>query len=55
MASSVLGTILGGLTVLIRRDRSSRIPYVPYLAMAATIWIFFRPDIMRLIRWWLGG
>ena len=50
-ASAVLGTIGGGLTLLVRRSGGSReIPYGPYIALAAAIWMFCGPE---LVNWWL--
>lgn len=41
MASSILGSMVGiGAIVLRRREWSSRIPYGPYIALAAVIWVF---------------
>jgi leader peptidase (prepilin peptidase)/N-methyltransferase len=41
MASSMLGALVGVTLVLIgRREWSSRLPYGPYIAVAATLWIF---------------
>jgi len=41
MASSFIGAFLGlGLIAARRREWSSRLPYGPCIALAATIWIF---------------
>jgi len=41
MFSAVIGSIVGVGAILIgRKEWSSRIPYGPYIALAATIWIF---------------
>jgi len=41
MASSVIGSIVGIALILLRkREWSSRMPYGPYIALAAVIWIF---------------
>ena len=49
MFSSVLGAAVGAtLIVSGKRDWSSRIPYGPYIAAAATIWIFAWP----IQKWW---
>lgn len=41
MASSVIGSLFGiTLIVMRKREWSSRLPYGPYIALAATIWIF---------------
>jgi leader peptidase (prepilin peptidase) / N-methyltransferase len=51
MLSSVLGASVGIIGILMRRKEwSSRIPYGPYIALAATAWIF---GGHRLITWWL--
>jgi leader peptidase (prepilin peptidase)/N-methyltransferase len=40
-ASSVIGTVVvGTLIVLKRREWSTRLPYGPYIAVAAVIWVF---------------
>ncbi len=41
MASSIIGSIVGvSLIVMRKREWSSRLPYGPYIALAAVIWIF---------------
>jgi leader peptidase (prepilin peptidase)/N-methyltransferase len=46
MLSAVLGSIVGVTTILMRRKEwSSRVPYGPYIAAAATLWIFLPPSI----------
>jgi len=41
MLSAVIGSLVGVVAILIgRKEWSSRIPYGPYIALAATIWIF---------------
>ncbi len=41
VVSSFIGAILGGILILLKRhERSSPIPYGPYIAAAAAIWIF---------------
>lgn len=50
MLSAVLGSIVGvTLIALQKRAWSSRIPYGPYIALAATIWMF---GGKRLVAWW---
>jgi len=52
MLSAFLGAAVGvALIVLGRREWSSRIPYGPYIALAATIWVFHGRDILH---WWLS-
>ncbi len=51
MASSVIGAFVGVSLILLRRQQwSSRLPYGPYIALAACIWIFCGHG---LLRWWL--
>lgn len=46
MASAMLGSVVGvGGILLKRREWSSRIPYGPYIALAAAIWIFLPATI----------
>jgi leader peptidase (prepilin peptidase)/N-methyltransferase len=50
-ASAVLGAVGGSLTLLARRGGGSRvIPYGPYIALAAVLWMFYGPE---LLTWWL--
>ena len=53
MASSVIGALVGVVLILLRKQEwSTRLPYGPYIALAATIWIF---GGSRLVQWWLEG
>jgi leader peptidase (prepilin peptidase)/N-methyltransferase len=55
LASSVIGTF-GGLILLFLGRRglvSLKMPYGPYLAMAAAIWIFWGNDFLGFWNWWL--
>lgn len=50
MASSMIGASVGvGLIALRKRDWSSRIPYGPYIALGAVVWVFWGPAIVRAI------
>lgn len=52
MFSSVLGALVGVFLIAIRRQEwSSRLPYGPYIALAATVWIF---GGHRLVTWWFS-
>ena len=52
MISSVIGSLVGvGLIVCRKREWSSRLPYGPYIALAAAIWIF---GGSKLVHWWFG-
>ena len=47
MSGSIIGALLGLLMILIgRREWSARIPFGPYLALGAVIWIFFGPQLL---------
>jgi len=47
MASAVVGAVVGVVLIAIgRRDWSARLPYGPYISLAAVIWIFFREPIL---------
>ena len=53
MISSVIGSIVGlGTIALGKREWSSRLPYGPYIAIAATICIFWGRQILQLWNWW---
>jgi leader peptidase (prepilin peptidase) / N-methyltransferase len=50
MLSSIIGSIVGvTLIVLGKREWSSRLPYGPYIALAAVIWVFAGGRIMALV------
>jgi leader peptidase (prepilin peptidase)/N-methyltransferase len=50
-ASSIIGALVGiSLIVGQKREWSSRLPYGPYIAMAAALWIFGGPPLHH---WWL--
>ena len=52
MISSMIGAAIGVSLILIgKRDWSSRLPYGPYIALAAVIWMFM-PDAWREV--WVG-
>ncbi len=47
VVSSFIGALVGGLLILLKRhERSNPIPYGPYIAAAAAIWIFAGKPIM---------
>lgn len=49
MVSSIIGSIIGVALILVkRREWSSRLPYGPYIAVAATLWIFYGPRLVDL-------
>ena len=50
MVSSMIGAVAGvTLIALRRRQWSSRMPYGPYIALAAVIWIFAGKEVVRAI------
>lgn len=50
MVSSIIGSIIGIALICIRkREWSSRLPYGPYIAVAATLWIFYGPRLVDLV------
>jgi len=52
MFSSMIGSVVGiTLIVLRKREWSSRLPYGPYIALAAAFWVF---GGKRLVQWWFG-
>jgi leader peptidase (prepilin peptidase)/N-methyltransferase len=52
MFSSIIGALVGLVLIALRRQEwSSRLPYGPYIAAAAVIWIF---GGSRLTDWWFG-
>jgi leader peptidase (prepilin peptidase)/N-methyltransferase len=47
MAASTLGAVVGLLTVALgKREWSAKIPFGPYLALAALIWLFTGPELV---------
>jgi leader peptidase (prepilin peptidase)/N-methyltransferase len=52
VVSSFIGSLVGVSLILLRRHGwSSRLPYGPYIALAAVVWIF---GGFRLVEWWFG-
>ena len=50
MFSSVIGAVVGvTLIVLKKHEWSSRLPYGPYIALAATVWVFAGTKILGLL------
>ncbi|HXR48530.1 MAG TPA: prepilin peptidase [Candidatus Limnocylindrales bacterium] len=50
MISSMIGAVVGvALIILRRREWSSRMPYGPYIALAAAIWVFGGKKIVHAI------
>lgn len=52
MAGSVVGALVGVTAIVIgKREYSAKIPFGPYLALGALVWLFTGPD---LIKWYVG-
>jgi len=51
-AASIVGALVGGATILMRkREWSAKIPFGPYLALGAVVWMFTG---RRLLDWYLA-
>ena len=52
MAASIVGSVVAGVMIVIkRREWAARVPFGPYLALGAALWIFIGP---AFVRWYLG-
>ncbi len=52
MASALVGSVVGLTLIALRRHaRSAPMPYGPFIAGAAALWVFAGPQILH---WWLG-
>ena len=49
------GIALAAFLVLGKRAWSSRLPYGPYIAVAAAIWVFWGKEISDLWDWWFSA
>ena len=50
MASSIIGSAVGIVLIVARRQEwSSRMPYGPYIALAAALWLFGGSQLFRLL------
>jgi leader peptidase (prepilin peptidase)/N-methyltransferase len=55
-SGSVVGAVIGILTLAFTRGRSGgRIPFGPYLALGALLWMFYGPELLALYASWLRG
>lgn len=54
MVSSAIGSVVG-LALIAMGKRQARLPYGPYIAMAAAIWIFFGPQIVAWYEHLIGA
>jgi leader peptidase (prepilin peptidase) / N-methyltransferase len=56
VVSSFIGAIVGGLMILLgRHARSSPIPYGPYIAAAAALWLFAGQELMEIFTRFVTG
>ena len=54
MSGSIIGAVVGLLMIVIgRREWSARIPFGPYLALGAVVWIFFGPELLDAYWNWI--
>jgi len=55
-ASSLTGSIIGGALLLLqKKDGQTRIPFGPFLSLAALSWLFFQDGILAVWQWYLAG
>ena len=55
MVSSMIGSLVGiSLIVMRRREWSSRLPYGPYIAVAATIWVFLPSATREDVKYYMA-
>jgi len=55
-AGSMVGALIGVLLLLVTRGRSGgRIPFGPYLALGAVLWVFAGPELLALYALWMHG
>ncbi|MCW5206887.1 prepilin peptidase [Desulfobulbus sp. F5] len=53
-ASSLVGSVIGGLSLLLqKKDSQTRIPFGPFLSLAALSWLFFQEAILSGWQWYL--
>ena len=57
LLSSLVGAIVGGAWLLLRgKDRSTQIPFGPYLAIAGWLVFYFQVDLFaQVMRWSAPG
>jgi leader peptidase (prepilin peptidase) / N-methyltransferase len=55
-ASSLTGAVIGGISLLAqKKDSQTRIPFGPFLSLAALSWLFFQDGILAVWQLYLGG
>lgn len=56
LAGSMVGALIGLLLMAMTKGRSGgRIPFGPYLAMGAALWVFAGPELLALYAAWMRG
>jgi leader peptidase (prepilin peptidase)/N-methyltransferase len=59
VVSSLVGSLVGVTLIIFRKRALSRLPYGPYIALAAAIWVFAGNDLVQwykhFLEWQLGG
>ncbi len=59
MLSSMIGSVVGVALIALKKQSSTRLPYVPFLALAAALWIFCGHRLVALglaaVNWLFGG
>jgi leader peptidase (prepilin peptidase)/N-methyltransferase len=59
MLSSMIGSVVGVTLIALRKQTSTRLPYIPFLALAAALWVFGGHRIVALglavPNWIFGG
>jgi leader peptidase (prepilin peptidase)/N-methyltransferase len=58
MVSSMIGSVVGVTLIALRKQSSTRLPYIPFLAMAAALWVFCGHRLVALglaLANWLFG
>jgi len=57
--SSMIGSVVGVALIALRKQTSTRLPYIPFLALAAALWIFCGHRLVALglaaANWMFGG
>jgi leader peptidase (prepilin peptidase)/N-methyltransferase len=55
-AGSIIGALIGFVMMTVTRGRSGgRIPFGPYLALGALLWVLVGPELLELYTNWVMG
>ena len=59
MVGSMIGAVVGVVLIALKRQSSTRLPFIPFLALAATLWVFGGHRLVALglaaADWLFGG